>query len=396
MNRYDFDTVESRIGRGQLKWEPSTLMKRFGRDDLLSFWIADMDFKTPPVVVEALVEAAQHGTIGYTDIDDDMIDAYLYWQKRRNGWDAMKEWFRFSPGVVSAINMLIKSVTNEGDEILIQRPVYYPFTVSIETQRRVVVSNSLVFKDGRIEISFDDFEKKASSPKCKVFLMSNPHNPVGRVFTEDELRKMGEICLNHGLFVIADEIHSDLIFDGYKHTVYAKLGEEFAMNCAICHAPSKTFNLAGLELSCIMIPSEKIRERYEEVFQRYCKAHPNYFAPVAAKAAWRHGEEWLKHCLNYIYKNYIFVKQFAEKEWGDAVTVYPLEGTYLLWMDFNRLESDPEQLEKLIHEKAGVALDEGYLFGAEGKGFERINLAAPRSMIHELMERIAVAFADRK
>ncbi len=396
MDKYNFDTVVRRIGRGQLKWEPSILKKRFGRDDLLSFWIADMDFKTPPVVVEALVEAAKHGVIGYTDINDDMIDAYLYWQKRRNGWNAMKEWFRFSPGVVSAINMLIQSVTNEGDEILIQRPVYYPFTATIETQRRVVVSNSLVFKGGRAEINFEDFEKKASSSRCKAFLMSNPHNPVGRVFTEKELCKMGEICSKNGLFVIADEIHSDLIFNGYKHTVFAKISEEFALNCAVCHAPSKTFNLPGLALSCIMIPDEKIRERYDEVFQRYCRAHPNYFAPVAAKAAWQHGEDWLKHCMIYIHENYLFVKHFVEKTWGDVVTVYPLEGTYLLWIDFNHLESEPHQLEKLMHEQARVALDEGYIFGPEGKGFERINLAAPRSMIQELMERIAVAFANRK
>ena len=252
-----------------------------------------------------------------------------------------------------------------------------------------MVSSSLVNKNGKYEIDFEDFEKKASSPKCTAFILCNPHNPVGRVYTEEELRKMGEICNRHGVFVIADEIHSDLIAKGHKHVVYAKLGKEFEQNCAVCHAPSKTFNLAGLQLSCILIPNEKIREKFDAIQNRYSITSPNYFAPVAAKAAWKDGEDWLAAVYEYMFGNYEFIVDFCKKTWGDKVIVSPLEGTYLAWLDFRQLESDPDKLQDLVRKEAKVALDEGYIFGPEGAGFERINLACPRELIVELMERLA-------
>ena len=214
-----------------------------------------------------------------------------------------------------------------------------------------------------------------------------------QVLTREELQRMGDICLKHNVFVIADEIHSDLIFPGHHHTVFASLGEAYAKNCAVCHAPSKTFNLAGLSFSCIMIPDETHRQRFDAMFNRYCRANPTFFAPVAAKAAWEHGEEWLKECLAYIQGNEAFVRSFAEKTWGGKVWIAPLEGTYLLWMDLHALEPDAEKLDRRMIEEAGVALDGGTMFGQEGAGFQRINLAAPRSIIRELMERMAKAFA---
>lgn len=261
-----------------------------------------MDLKTLPEVQEAIIEAAKNGMYGYTKVTDEVIASYLRWQQRRNGWNAAADWFRFTPGVVTAINLLLLSETEEGDEVLIQRPVYYPFADSIQQQKRVVVNSPLQLRDGRYEIDFADFERKAASPRCRAFVLSNPHNPVGRVYTEEELRRVGEICRRHHVFVIADEIHSDLIFPGHQHIVFASLGQDYAENCAVCHAPSKTFNLAGLSFSCIMIPNEERRKRFDQMFARYCRAHPNFFAPVAAKAAWDHGEAWLDSCLAYIQK----------------------------------------------------------------------------------------------
>ena len=251
---FDFDHFESRLPWGQVKWEPAELEKTFGTQDVLPAWIADMDLKTLPEVQEAIIEAAKNGMYGYTKVTDEVIASYLRWQQRRNGWNAAADWFRFTPGVVTAINLLLLSETEEGDEVLIQRPVYYPFADSIQQQKRVVVNSPLQLRDGRYEIDFADFERKAASPRCRAFVLSNPHNPVGRVYTEEELRRVGEICRRHHVFVIADEIHSDLIFPGHQHIVFASLGQNYAENCAVCHAPSKTFNLAGLSFSCIMIP----------------------------------------------------------------------------------------------------------------------------------------------
>ena len=388
---YNFDERIDRTGRGQAKWEPAGLKEMFGDENMLSYWVADMDFRVAQPIRDALIEAAEHGCIGYTGLDPAFYNAYINWQKRRNGWEPDVSWFRYTPGVVPAINLLLLAMTNEDDEILIQRPVYYPFTDSIVKQKRTVVSSSLVNKGGRYEIDFEDFEKKASSPKCTAFVLCNPHNPVGRVYTEEELRKMGEICNRHGVFVIADEIHSDLIAKGHKHVVYAKLGKEFEQNCAVCHAPSKTFNLAGLQLSCILIPNEKIRAKFDTIQNRYSITSPNYFAPVAAKAGWNHGEEWLAAVYEYMYGNYNYIVDFCKKTWGDKVVVSPLEGTYLAWIDFRQLESDPDKLQELTRKKAKVALDEGYIFGPEGAGSERVNLACPKELIVELMNRLAGA-----
>ena len=394
MEQFNFDHFESRRPWNQIKWAPEVLEESFGDRDVTPAWIADMDLKTAPAITEAVIEAAKNGMYGYTRIDSEMIRAYLDWQQRRNGWSAKEEWYRYTPGVVEAINMLVLSQTEEGDELLIQRPVYYPFTAVVQAQNRKVINNPLLLKDGRYEIDFADFEEKVASPRCKVFILCNPHNPVGRVYTEDELRRMGEICLKHGVFVIADEIHSDLIFHGHRHVVFASLGEEFAQNCAVCHAPSKTFNLAGMSLSCIMIPNKERREKFDAAYERYCRAKPTFFAPVAAKAAWTKGEAWLTACLEYIYANYQFVREFAEKTWEGRVPVAPLEGTYLAWLDFRQLEADPKKLEEKMQRRAKVALDEGFIFGPEGDGFERLNLAAPRALIEKIMVQIANAFCE--
>lgn len=395
METFDFEAVENRLPYDQVKWDPASLKAQFGAEELLPAWVADMDWKTPPAVREAIAEAAENGMYGYTRVGERTVQSYLNWQKRRNGWSARAEWFCYSPGVVTAINMLLLSQTKEGDEVLIQRPVYYPFATIIQQQKRTLVNSPLIEHDGRYEIDFADFEKKAASPNCKAFILSNPHNPVGRVFTETELRRLAEICLRHHVFVIADEIHSDLLAADERHVVFASLGEDIAQNCAVCHAPSKTFNLAGLAFSCIMIPNEARRQNYQDTCSRYGRPNPTFFAPVAARAAWDHGEEWLEACKQHIWSNERYVRAFVEKTWSGRVRVFPLEGTYLLWMDFRGLEPDAKKLENIMLYRARVALDEGYIFGEEGAGFERLNLAAPRRIIEEVMRRIAFAFSEK-
>ena len=392
MQTFDFDSFESRIPWHQDKWDPAVLKKQFGRKDVLPASIADMDFRTAPAVQAAIKEAAKNGMYGYTRVGEDVIEAYLAWQRRRNGWEAPSEWFRYTPGVVTAINLLLQTFTEEGDGVLIQEPVYYPFGNSIRTQRRRIISNPLRLRNGHYEIDFADFEKKAANPSCRAFVLCNPHNPVGRVYTREELQRMADICLKHHVFVIADEIHSDLIAPGHRHAVFASLGEAYAENCAVCHSPSKTFNLAGMSFSCIIIPDAARRKAFDAVYDRYCRAHPTFFAPVAAKAAWEQGEEWLEACLAYIRDNEVYVRDFAAKTWGNQVWIAPLEGTYLLWMDFHKLEPDSKELDRRMIQDAGVALDGGTMFGPGGEGFQRLNLAAPRAILQEIMERIAKAF----
>ena len=332
----------------------------------------------------------KNGMYGYTKVTDEVIASYLRWQQRRNGWNAAADWFRFTPGVVTAINLLLLSETEEGDEVLIQRPVYYPFADSIQQQKRVVVNSPLQLRDGRYEIDFADFERKAASPRCRAFVLSNPHNPVGRVYTEEELRRVGEICRRHHVFVIADEIHSDLIFPGHQHIVFASLGQNYAENCAVCHAPSKTFNLAGLSFSCIMIPNEERRKRFDQMFARYSYVPIRTFLPpllqrlpgTTGKPGWIHA--WL------IFRKMTSSFGSLRKILGmETSRISPLEGTYLQWIDFRRLEPDAEKLRQKMLYQAHVAMDEGSMFGPEGNGFERLNLAAPRNLIEEIMDRIA-------
>ena len=389
---FDFDHFESRLPWGQVKWEPAELEKTFGTQDVLPAWIADMDLKTLPEVQEAIIEAAKNGMYGYTKVTDEVIASYLRWQQRRNGWNAAADWFRFTPGVVTAINLLLLSETEEGDEVLIQRPVYYPFADSIQQQKRVVVNSPLQLRDGRYEIDFADFERKAASPRCRAFVLSNPHNPVGRVYTEEELRRVGEICRRHHVFVIADEIHSDLIFPGHQHIVFASLGQDYAENCAVCHAPSKTFNLAGLNQSNLLIRNEGLRRRLLGLLRADATPMQSPLGYVACQTAYEQCDGWLEALLAYLDENRRYVASYIGKQIPTLYAV-PLEGTYLQWVDCRGLGLEPEALKARM-QAHDLFFDEGSLFGAEGDGFERINLACPRTVLAGAMERLKAAAED--
>ena len=388
MGKFNFDERVDRAGDGQTKWNPEVLRKSFGRSDLLPLWVADMDFRAAPAIRRAVERAAEHGIYGYTSASETFFEAYRGFYGRHHGWAPPREWLRFLPGVVPAINQLIQAFSEPGDEVLLLTPVYYPFMSAIQNQGRRQVNSSLLYQDKTYAIDFDDFERKAASARCKIFVMSNPHNPVGRVFTREELRRLGDICLSHGVFVISDEVHCDLTAPGYTHTVFADVDRRFADNCAICHAPSKTFNIAGLQTSVITVPSKERRERFAKISARFSADFPNCFGMAAAIAAWEQSDDWLCEMKAYIAGNLQFIEEFAAQRWAGRVDAVHTEGTYLAWLDFRGVEPDADKLERLMIDEAGVALDEGTIFGEEGRGFERINAACPRSVLEECLVAI--------
>ena len=385
-NKYDFDELIDRKGTGTMKWD--NLGKQFGSDDLLPLWVADMDFRAPQPVIDAIVSRARHGIFGYTRIKDSYYESIINWYRRRYGWELNREWFVFTPGVVPAIILIIRALSRPGDGIIVQSPVYYPFYESVELNGRHIIHNPLKLVNGRYEMDFDDLEKKTKDPKARLLILCNPHNPVGRVWNREELKKLGEICNKNGVTVIADEIHSDLRYSGVPFTNYASISEEFAQNSITCTAASKTFNLAGLQISNIIIPNRMLRQKYENIVDSAKSVRPNSFAADAVEAAYNHGEEWLEELLKYLKGNLEFMKDFIRDN-IPAVNVIEPEGTYLVWLDFRKVESDPEKLERLMHEDAKVALDEGYIFRTGGEGFERINIACPRLILRQALEQIS-------
>lgn len=394
---YNFDRIIKRHGTGSVKWEFISRKNRFdhwdethpsrGAERVLPLWVADMDFPCPQPVVEALVKRAQHGIYGYTAAWDDYYNATTYWMHKRQGWDVQRDWITYCPGVVPALNLLVRTFVQPGEKVLIQRPVYYPFTSAVENNAALVVSNSLVYQDGEYRMDFDDLEAKASDPQVKLAILCHPHNPVGRVWKKDELLRFGEICLKKDILVASDEIHGDLIRKDIDFIPFASLSEEFAQHSATCTAPSKTFNVAGLHTSNIIIPNPELRNAFRKTLRGTGLGGINPFGMQALIAAYREGEEWLEQVLDYIWGNYEYMVEFVNHHLP-PVSVLPLEGTYLAWLDFCALGLNKDQLEHLMFDEAGVYLDEGYIFGPEGEGFERINIACPRPILVETMERI--------
>ncbi|MCP4136252.1 MAG: pyridoxal phosphate-dependent aminotransferase [bacterium] len=386
---YDFDKIISREGTGSVKWELAPLL--YAQEDILPMWVADMDFEAPKPVMAALAETAQKGVYGYTYATSGYSEAIIEWIKKRHNWTIQKNWLAYAPGVVPALNMLINTFSNPGDKIIIQPPVYYPFMSAIKNNGRQIIDNPLVLSDGKYHIDFDDLEKKAATRRAEILILCSPHNPVGRVWTKEELTRIGEICIKNDILVISDEIHFDLVRKGFLHTCFASISEEFLMNSITCTAPSKTFNLAGLQTSNLVIPDLKKKNAYQVTLEKNGIMGPNLFGAVALEAAYRESEDWLEQLLVYLEKNLAFMKDFISQK-IPSVTVPEPEATYLVWLDFRKLGLDNSSLEKLMNHTAGVALDHGYIFGKEqGSGFERINIACPRSVLEEGLKRIEKA-----
>ena len=385
----ELDRVIERGGTASLKWD---FQKRFtGLEGLLPLWVADMDFPAPPQVVEALRERVEHGVYGYTLEPESWFAAAMEWMHQRHGWRLQREWLAGCPGVVPSINLAILAFTAPGDRVVIQPPVYYPFEASIRRNGRVVVENPLALDGERYVMDLDHLERLVDA-RTRLLILSSPHNPVARVWRREELERLAEVCLRRGLLVVSDEIHCDLLQPGFRHLPTAALGPEIAGRTLTFLSATKTFNLAGLGGSLAVIPDPALRQRFRELREAVWTGLANAFSVTAAEAAWRHGGPWLDRVLAYVGDNFRFLGEFLARRLPLA-RVFPLEGTYLAWIDCRGLGLADEELKERILRQARIWLDDGPMFGTGGQGFQRLNLACPRATLREALERIAAALA---
>lgn len=396
--KYDFDMICSREGTSCSKWDRRKDV--FGTADVIPMWVADMDFPAAQPIIEAIKERAAHEFYGYTEPGTKEVEAVVQRMERKFNWKIKPEWVVFTPGVIPALNVAVRSLTRAGDEVVLQEPVYYPFFSTVKQNGCQILTNRLKFSNGSYEMDFDDLETRfrgtpgmRNQPsRAKAIILCNPHNPIGRLWTEEELTRLGRIVIGNGATVISDEIHCEILYKGFKHTPFASISEEFEQHSIVCMAPSKTFNLAGLEASSIIIPNRELRARFSE--NRAGVGMPNLFGFVAMEAAYRHGDEWLEQLLDYLQDNLEFALDYFEKKIPGISVVRP-QGTYLLWLDCRSLNMDDMALRRFMREKAKVGLDDGFLFGAGGSGFQRMNIACPRGMLDEGLGRIEAAVRAR-
>lgn len=389
--KYDFDKVIDRTGTS---CEKHSFMRENGlSEDTLGMWVADMDFETAPEVKAKIEEVAAHGIYGYTGKKEEYYEAVIRWFGERFGWKIRKKWILTTPGVVFALATAVRAYTEEQDAILIQRPVYYPFSRVVEQNGRRLVNSPLLLRDGKYVMDYEDMERKIVEQHVKMFILCSPHNPVSRVWTREELLRAAEICMRHQVLMLVDEIHCDFVLPGHHHTSFATLSEEVAEHAVICTAPSKTFNLAGLQLSNIVIQNPELRKKFVRELNKTSYYGANIFGQMACQAAYEKGADWLEELLLYLKGNVDYIRDYLE-EYLPKVHLIEPEGTYLLWMDFRDYGYAPGKLQNMMLHEAGLWLDEGMMFGEEGAGFMRINIASPRSVVREAMERIKRVFGE--
>lgn len=381
----DFDTV---IGRRNTKCLKYDFAKKRGMpEDVLPMWVADMDFKTSSYVEDALAEWAEHGIFGYSEVQTPYFEAVRNWMKERHGWEPQEKWLIKTPGVVFALAMAVRAYTGPGDAVLIQQPVYYPFSEVIRDNGRKVVSSDLYLGgDNKYHIDFEDFERKIKEERVRLFLLCSPHNPVGRVWTLEELSRLGELCVRHGVTVVSDEIHHDFIFQG-EHHVFAGLKKELEEISIICTSPSKTFNLAGMMLSNIFIPNHTLRRKFRRELDAAGISQLGIMGLAACEAAYSKGGEWYQAMMAYVKDNITYTRQYV-KEYLLGVALVEQEATYLVWLDCRGLGLDAEELDRRIIHRAKLWLDSGKIFGECGRGFQRINVACPRSVLKEALQKL--------
>lgn len=383
-----FDEIIERKGTNSLKYDFAVEHKK--PTDLLPLWVADMDFQTPPAVINALIKSAQHGIFGYSESKQSYFDTLQRWYFENFNWDIQNKWLVKTPGVVYAICTAIRALTKKGDAVLIQPPVYYPFSESILVNDRKLVTNPLIYANGKYSIDFEDFESKIVENDVKLFILCSPHNPVGRVWTKDELIRLGNLCVKHDVLIVSDEIHADFVYKGHTHIVFASLKKEYLDRTITCTAPSKSFNLAGLQVSNIFIANHDIRHQFKDEIIKSGYSQLNTMGLVACQTAYECGRDWLDDLKVYLAENLKFTREFLSEKLPQIKLVEP-QGTYLIWIDCRELGLSEDQLEDFILNKAKLWLDSGTIFGSEGKGFERINIACPKSTLEKALKRLEQA-----
>lgn len=386
--QYHFDEVIDRRGTGCVKFDAA--QKRGYPEDVLPLWVADMDFQAPPCVQDALKAAVEHGIYGYSMLSADYGSVVTGWFREHFGWDAQEEWMVQTPGVVFALSAAISALTAPADAVLVQPPVYYPFYRVIDRNGRKLVENPLVYEGGKYSIDFADFEEKIIREHVKMFILCSPHNPICRVWTEEELRRVGEICRRHGVIVVSDEIHCDFTMPGHPHTPFVKACPEMAERTLICTAPSKSFNLAGLQVSNIFVPGKQLRDAFKAELERIGVDEPNRMGAIACAAAYREGGAWLEACKAYMRGNLDYVRSFLQENLPGIRLVEP-EGTYFAWLDCTGLGLSAEALDDIIVNKAKLWLDTGAIFGKSAALFQRVVLACPRATVEQAMQRLKAA-----
>ncbi|GAA0122812.1 PatB family C-S lyase [Clostridium faecium] len=384
--KYDFDEIIDRSNNRAAKYDER--MKKFGTNEVIPLWIADMDFRTAQPIIDACKRKAEEGIWGYTSRPDSYFKSVQQWQKRKNQWDVDVSLMSWSLGVVPALSSIVKIFSNAGDKILIQTPVYPEFYDVTEAWNRVVVENQLIEKNGEWHIDFEDFEEKAK--ECKIFLLCNPHNPLGIVWKPEELKRMAEICIANDVLLVSDEIHSDLIFHGKRHTVTATLSKEIAEKVITCISATKTFNLAGLQASTTIFPNEQMKQKFDSFWMNMDIHRNNAFSSVAMEAAYNEGEEWLTQLLDYVSGNFDFIKKYFDENIPKIKPNVP-DATYLVWLDCRGLGMTNEELRDFMIHKAGLGLNEGCSFSRSLSGYMRLNAACPRSVLEKALKQLKEA-----
>jgi cystathionine beta-lyase len=377
---YNFDEIIDRKNTDSIKYDFA--VRRGRPEGILPLWVADMDFRTPPAVIEALTAKSAHGIFGYSENSQDYVEVLQHWFLNSFDWKVEPSWLVKAPSVVYALCTAIRALTEKGDAVLVQQPVYYPFSESVLINERKLVINQLVYSEDKYFIDFEDFERQIVENQVKMFILCSPHNPVGRVWAKDELIRMGDICIKHGVIVVADEIHADFVYSGHQHFVFANLKPEFSDMTITCTAPTKTFNLAALQISNIFIENKMIRHKFKQEVAKSGYSQLNIMGIIACKAAYSSGHEWLAELKTYLTENLTFIRNFLSDKLPQIKLIEP-EGTYLVWLDFKALGLTSQQLEDLIANKANLWLDAGEMFGSGGEGFQRINIACPRSILEK-------------
>lgn len=390
-NMYKFDLVLDRKNTSSVKYEEMDL--KFGSNDMLPFWVADMDLKCPDFMIEALVKRAEHGVFGYTKRMPEFYESIMNWLKTRHDVNVTRENIEYGPGVVFLLNIMIREFTKAGDKIIIQSPVYYPFKHIIEGNRRVVSDNTLKLIDGKYVMDFEDLEKRASDPDCTMMILCSPHNPVGRVWSKDELETLGDICIENNVLLVSDEIHFDLVFKGNKHISILNVNEKLRETAIVCTAPSKTFNIAGLHSAFCIIHNEEKMNTYRNELGLLDLNRSNSFSREITQTAYEKGADYVDELVNYIEGNMNFAYNYIIEN-IKGIIPHKMEATYLMWIDCTGLGLDPEGVDKLFFKKAKIALDSGHWFGETGNGFMRMNLACSRAMLAEGLDRLKTAVQD--